>query len=112
MKQSSLVETFREARKHLAAENHLENRTSRHSRPDMTKTRERLANHIKAAGVNQYVSGRKANYIIPNLFEKGTDVLSVLETMGLEALSDLTDPSLPEDGEPPEISHDDVEAVM
>lgn len=107
IKQSNLIEIFRESRKHLITET-MQNRTSRHSRPDMTKTRAKLANHIQNKRVNEYVPGRKAGYVIPNLFETGLSILHLLETEGIEYLAD---PSAPDDGEVADIDQDDLDAV-
>ncbi len=65
--------------------------TTRHSAPDMTTTLEELQKHLKEERAHEVIPGRRSNYVVPNLMERGQQALwndggAVVEGEGLEEL--------------------------
>ena len=71
IKESPLVETYRKMHVNIEENFYLENRTIRHSPPDMPRTLAKLSTSIQESGVHQRTSGQHAKYIVPDKVTAG-----------------------------------------
>ncbi|KAG1850876.1 hypothetical protein F4604DRAFT_1592689, partial [Suillus subluteus] len=93
IKQSPLIEVYRNC--HVTIENafHLTHRTIRHAQPDMTKTIQRLASRIKEKHSHMFKPGRSALRSIPDQVAVGMSLMQERKvSMTDEAEMDHIDP--------------------
>jgi hypothetical protein len=74
LKQSPLIEMFKNTRIQFEKMFTLEHRTIRHSPPRLQKTFNKLANYMTTNDANVFVPGRVATYSIPDVMGKGMHV--------------------------------------
>ena len=71
LKESPLIEVFKNVRMSLEDMFALEHRTFKHSPPKLAQTFRKLLNHMKTSRTHEPVAGRKSAYCIPDAIEDG-----------------------------------------
>ncbi|KII86190.1 hypothetical protein PLICRDRAFT_114375, partial [Plicaturopsis crispa FD-325 SS-3] len=71
IKESPLIEVYKNTRIQFERMFCLDHRTIRHSPPRMRRTFELLAAYMRNSQTNTYVRGRKSAYSVPDAMEKG-----------------------------------------
>ena len=96
-----MVDLYQSCRENIERNLHLRGLTTRHAPPDLTKTYAAMSDYLQMHGPNEYRSGRKTAYSIPDIIDRGqaeiekmTDCTSVAELEGLgddDAQQDVED---------------------
>jgi hypothetical protein len=76
IKESPLVQTYRNARSAIDRNFALSHLTTRHGDPDMTKTFQELLSHISKQNPHKIIPGRTSAYSIPDILNKGRLLMS------------------------------------
>jgi hypothetical protein len=75
LEESVLIELYRSCHTNIERNFGLASLTSRHAPPDLTKTFEKMASYFEAHSPNQYKTGRKTAYTIPDMLNKGQGLI-------------------------------------
>jgi hypothetical protein len=100
LKESPLIEVYKNVRIQLEQMFSLEHMTTRHSPPKMEKTFAKLAAYMAKEKANEAVSGRKSKYSIPDVMGKG--MIGIMMKGGIDEAPEwenLADDTEVEDGD-------------
>jgi len=89
LKQSPLIEVFKNMRIQFERMFTLDHRTTRHSPPRLQRTFDKLANYMTKNGANVFTAGRTATYSIPDVMGKGMHDFST--TVRVKSGDDIDD---------------------
>lgn len=99
LKESPLIEVYKNIWVQLEEMFCLEHKTTRHSSPKMEKTFAKLAAYMTKEKANEIVSARKSKYCIPDVMGKGMIGIIMKENINNAAeWEDLQDDADVEDG--------------
>lgn len=77
-----MVDLYRSCRENIERNLHLRGLTSRHTPPDLTKTYMAMSDYLRAHGPNEYRSGRKTAYSIPDIIDRGQAEIEKMTSVG------------------------------